>query len=377
MHMARRGGKSAVVWAMTEGGGDAILERPAVGLRNQLLMVRRRRFDKLERSVLGATLLISCWQRRFLSIPAFVFDDFGGAGFLVSCSVDCYSLEVVERLVEVSVKLLVYEDFWRNLIERSLIVVRFWIFSSRESLPCLPSHERSGCLGSELQRLVRTLLRCVVPETSNAIIGVVTTGFECLPPSCDGLTGSEDHGPMISPVDTSCDLFRCRRGEEEVGRLDVPRRILGQFQGVSAVSAEPGEIWLPRPCVVPEKSNAIIGVVTIGFECLPPSCDGLTGSEDHGPMISPVDTPCGVSMTFRVVRTNQYNQDLGLIHSTNGNHLESPNEGSSIDHQVTIYLHAQNITMFPTNETWYFASQILVSSSGGLILILTAQSTRN
>ncbi|KZV37810.1 hypothetical protein F511_27596 [Dorcoceras hygrometricum] len=78
-----------------------------------------------------------------------------------------------------------------------------------------------------------------------------------------------------------------------------------------------------------------------------------------------------------VTRTNQYNQDLGLIHSTNGNHLESPNEGSSIDHQVTIYLHAQNITMFPTNETLYFASQLLVSSSGGLILILTAQSTRN
>ncbi|KZV23841.1 ABC transporter C family member 13 [Dorcoceras hygrometricum] len=83
------------------------------------------------------------------------------------------------------------------------------------------------------------------------------------------------------------------------------------------------------------------------------------------------------SMTFRVVRTNQYNQDLELIHSTNGNHLESPNEGSSIDHQVTIHLHAQNITMFPTNETWYFASQMLVSMSGGLILILTAQSTRN
>ncbi|KZV22030.1 PH-interacting protein [Dorcoceras hygrometricum] len=86
---------------------------------------------------------------------------------------------------------------------------------------------------------------------------------------------------------------------------------------------------------------------------------------------------CRVSMTFRVVRTNQYNQDLGLIHSTNGNHLESPNEGSSIDHQVTIYLHAQNITMFPTNKTWYFTSQILVSSSGGLILIWTAHSTRN
>ncbi|KZV50179.1 hypothetical protein F511_19271 [Dorcoceras hygrometricum] len=62
-------------------------------------------------------------------------------------------------------------------------------------------------------------------------------------------------------------------------------------------------------------------------------------------------------MTFRVVRTNQYNQDLGLIHSTNGNHLESPKEGSWIDHQVTIYLHAQNITIFPTNETWDTASR--------------------
>ncbi|KZV31320.1 epsin-2 [Dorcoceras hygrometricum] len=43
-------------------------------------------------------------------------------------------------------------------------------------------------------------------------------------------------------------------------------------------------------------------------------------------------------MTFRVVRTNQYNQDLGLIHSTNDNHLESPNEGSSIDHQELLGL---------------------------------------
>ncbi|KZV46232.1 hypothetical protein F511_19535 [Dorcoceras hygrometricum] len=76
-------------------------------------------------------------------------------------------------------------------------------------------------------------------------------------------------------------------------------------------------------------------------------------------------------------KTNQYNQDLGLIHSTNGNYLESPNEGSSIAHQVTIHLHAQNITMFLTNETWYFASQMLVSISCDLILILTAQSTRN
>ncbi|KZV51462.1 hypothetical protein F511_06930 [Dorcoceras hygrometricum] len=45
--------------------------------------------------------------------------------------------------------------------------------------------------------------------------------------------------------------------------------------------------------------------------------------------------------------------------------VTSPNEGSSIDHQITTHLHAQNITMFPTNETWYFTSQMLVSSSGG------------
>ncbi|KZV52945.1 hypothetical protein F511_24046 [Dorcoceras hygrometricum] len=137
------------------------------------------------------------------------------------------------------------------------------------------------------------------------------------------------------------------------------------------------------------RSNSDIASVTsIGYPRMSASGESSTtmhrllhASGSHP--IPPPDDPklrhlsCRVSMTFRVVRTNQYNQDLGLINSINGNHLECPNEGSSIDHQVTIYLHAQNITMFPTNETWYFASQILVSSSGGLILILTAQSTRN
>ncbi|KZV13560.1 hypothetical protein F511_45274 [Dorcoceras hygrometricum] len=121
------------------------------------------------------------------------------------------------------------------------------------------------------------------------------------------------------------------------------------------------------------RSNSDIASVTsIGYPRMSASGESSTtmhrllhASGSHP--ISPPDDP----------KTNRYNQDLGLIHSTNGNHLESPNEGSSIDHQVTIYPHAQNITMFPTNETWYFASQILVSSSGGLILILTAQSTRN
>ncbi|KZV35509.1 hypothetical protein F511_34041 [Dorcoceras hygrometricum] len=128
-------------------------------------------------------------RRRF----AFVFDDFGSAGFLVSCSVDCYSLEVVERLVEFQGVSAVFAEPGEIWLPRP----------------------------------------CVVPEKSNTIIGVVTVGFERLPLSCDGLTGSE------------------------------------------------------------EKSNTIIGVVTVGFERLPLSCDGLTGSEDHGPMNSSVDTLCG------------------------------------------------------------------------------------
>ncbi|KZV36579.1 hypothetical protein F511_41216 [Dorcoceras hygrometricum] len=121
------------------------------------------------------------------------------------------------------------------------------------------------------------------------------------------------------------------------------------------------------------RSNSDIASVTsIGYPRMSASDESSTTMHRllHASGSHPITTPYDP-------KTNQYNQDLGLIHSTNGNHLESPNEGSSIDHQVTIYLHAQNITMFPTNETWYFASQILVSNSGGLILILTAQSTRN
>ncbi|KZV20695.1 hypothetical protein F511_09672 [Dorcoceras hygrometricum] len=121
------------------------------------------------------------------------------------------------------------------------------------------------------------------------------------------------------------------------------------------------------------RSNSdITSVTSIGYPRMSASGESSTTMHRllHASGSHPIPTP-------NDPKTNQYNQDLGLIHSTNGNHLESPNEGSSIDNQVTIYLHAQNITMFPTNETLYFASQILVSNSGGLILILTAQSTRN
>ncbi|KZV24172.1 hypothetical protein F511_24328 [Dorcoceras hygrometricum] len=121
------------------------------------------------------------------------------------------------------------------------------------------------------------------------------------------------------------------------------------------------------------RSNSDIASVTsIGYPRMKASGESSTAKHRllHASGPHPIPPP-------NDPKTNQYNQDLGLIHSTNDNHLESPNEGSSIDHQVTIHLHAQNITMFPTNETWYFASQMLVSSSGDLILILTVQSTRN
>ncbi|KZV32111.1 hypothetical protein F511_12391 [Dorcoceras hygrometricum] len=104
------------------------------------------------------------------------------------------------------------------------------------------------------------------------------------------------------------------------------------------------------------RSNSdITSVTSIGYPRMSASGESSTTMHRllHASGSHPIPTPHDpkVSMTFRVVRTNQYNQDLGLIHSTNGNHLESPKEDSSIDHQVTIYLHAQNITMFPTNET--------------------------
>ncbi|KZV40498.1 apoptosis-inducing factorB-like [Dorcoceras hygrometricum] len=121
------------------------------------------------------------------------------------------------------------------------------------------------------------------------------------------------------------------------------------------------------------RSNSNVASVTsIGYPRMTASGESLTTKHRllHASGPHPIPPP-------NDPKTNQYNQDLGFIHSTNGNHLESPNEGSSIDHQVTIHLHAQNITMFPTNETWYFTSQMLVSSSGGLILIFTAKSTRN
>ncbi|KZV46250.1 exportin-1-like [Dorcoceras hygrometricum] len=80
------------------------------------------------------------------------------------------------------------------------------------------------------------------------------------------------------------------------------------------------------------RSNSDIASVTsIGYPCMSASGESSTTMHRllHASGSHPIPTPYDpkVSMTFRVVRTNPYNQDLGLIHSTNGNHLESPNEG--------------------------------------------------
>ncbi|KZV58398.1 hypothetical protein F511_28277 [Dorcoceras hygrometricum] len=77
------------------------------------------------------------------------------------------------------------------------------------------------------------------------------------------------------------------------------------------------------------RSNSDIASVTsIGYPRMSASGESSTTMHRllHASGSHPIPTPYDP-------KTNQYNQDLGLIHSTNGNHLESPKEGSSIYHQ--------------------------------------------
>ncbi|KZV55346.1 hypothetical protein F511_24663 [Dorcoceras hygrometricum] len=163
---------------------------------------------------------------------------------------------------------------------------------------------------------------------------------------------------------------------EDKTAIAAPQEIADRRPHGKTAIAAPREIAVRRPHGGGRRHHTACGTVehgdNIGYPRIKASGESSTTKHRllHASGPHPIPPP-------NDPKTNQYNQDLGLIHSTNGNHLESPNEGSSIDHQVTIHLHAQNITMFPTNETWYFTLQMLVSSSGGLILILTAQSTRN
>ncbi|KZV45549.1 dentin sialophosphoprotein-like [Dorcoceras hygrometricum] len=80
------------------------------------------------------------------------------------------------------------------------------------------------------------------------------------------------------------------------------------------------------------RSNSDIASVTsIGYPRMSASGESSTTMHRllHASRSHPIPTPYDP-------KTNQYNQDLGLIHSTNGNHLESPKERSSIDHQPLI-----------------------------------------
>ncbi|KZV22654.1 hypothetical protein F511_05110 [Dorcoceras hygrometricum] len=72
-----------------------------------------------------------------------------------------------------------------------------------------------------------------------------------------------------------------RRAEESADGLALMTSSVTSSQSADGLREQSQE-----SAVVPEKSNAIVGVVTTGFECLPPSCDGLTGPDGHGPMIS-------------------------------------------------------------------------------------------
>ncbi|KZV58498.1 hypothetical protein F511_11958 [Dorcoceras hygrometricum] len=79
------------------------------------------------------------------------------------------------------------------------------------------------------------------------------------------------------------------------------------------------------------RSNSDIREYSIGYPRMRASGKSLTTKHRllHASGSHPIPPP-------NDPKTNQYNQDLGHIHSTNGNHLESPNEGSSIDHQAAV-----------------------------------------
>ncbi|KZV40653.1 hypothetical protein F511_34545 [Dorcoceras hygrometricum] len=137
-----------------------------------------------------------------------------------------------------------------------------------------------------------------------------------------------------------------------IGKSRVARDLITMhtsWRSNSDISSVTRQTHLPKthPVLWSEIYHTIISSDNIGYPCIKASGESSTTKHRllHASGLHPIPPP-------NDPKTNQYNKDLGLIHSTNGNHLESPNEGSSIDHQVTIHLHAQNITMFPTNETW-------------------------
>ncbi|KZV49881.1 hypothetical protein F511_41661 [Dorcoceras hygrometricum] len=73
--------------------------------------------------------------RRLPSIPAVVLSVVGSTELPSFSSFDYYPFEAVERLEEESVKLLVYEDFWRNLTAHPLALFEPFGSSSNQAGP--------------------------------------------------------------------------------------------------------------------------------------------------------------------------------------------------------------------------------------------------
>ncbi|KZV40557.1 hypothetical protein F511_36085 [Dorcoceras hygrometricum] len=84
-------------------------------------------------------------------------------------------------------------------------------------------------------------------------------------------------------------------GEAESTRVALNRRmyiltkyrelLIRKFLEATKINFAPGDD-LGEPAGEFEESNAIVEAVTTGYESLSPSCDGLTGPDDHGPMVS-------------------------------------------------------------------------------------------
>ncbi|KZV54994.1 hypothetical protein F511_25294 [Dorcoceras hygrometricum] len=122
------------------------------------------------------------------------------------------------------------------------------------------------------------------------------------------------------------------------------------------------------------RSNSdIVSITSVGYPRMSASGESSTTMHRllHASGSHPIPTPYDP-------KTNQYNQDLGLIHSTNGNHLESLNEGSSIDHQnvgteqkvvVAAKIHQRNLAatdsqaVHPSEETLW--KNVLVGHTDG------------
>ncbi|KZV35610.1 U-box domain-containing protein 43 [Dorcoceras hygrometricum] len=140
----------------------------------------------------------------------------------------------------------------------------------------------------ELYILLSRIELCVVPEKSNAIIGVVTAGFERLSTICDGLTGSEDHGPMISPVDTSC-------GDS------AAKPILPCLPEVELVSSNASSVYRsPSPQSRSSSSNHL------DFHIISPTDEEVFATTDVGstPTVAPFCLPPAVSDSFNDLRTS-------------------------------------------------------------------------